>query len=105
MGWGSDESVLLTRNGWLTRTQQVVPHARVQSLALSQGPLTRRLGLASVDVHTTQALSFNAARHLDAATARDLLLAATRSARTARLNRLMTPVTDSPAASAPLQSI
>ena len=105
VGWGSDESVLLTRNGWLTRTQQVVPHARVQSLALSQGPLTRRLGLASVDVHTTQALSFNAARHLDAATARDLLLAATRSARTARLNRLMTPVTDSPAASAPLQSI
>ncbi len=89
VGWGADESVLLTRTGWLTRTQQVVPHARVQSLTLSEGPLTRRLGLASVAVHTTQALTFNAARHLDADTARQLLAAETRSSRTARVSTLL----------------
>ena len=89
VGWGADESVLLTRAGWLTRVQMVVPHARVQSLALAQGPLRRRLGLATVGVHTTQVLATCAARNLDAAVARDLLLAETVRARTARLGGLL----------------
>jgi putative membrane protein len=80
VGWGSDGSVLVTRMGWLTRTQHVVPHARVQSVALQQGPLLRRLRLASVAVHTTQALAVNAALHLDAYTARALLFAESRRA-------------------------
>ena len=89
VGWGFDESVLVTRAGWLTRVQMVVPHARLQSLAADQGPLRRRLGLASVSFHTTQMLATSAAKNLDAGLARDLLLAETARARTARLAGLL----------------
>lgn len=88
VGWGWDGSVLVTRMGWLTRTQHVVPHARVQSLALQQGPLLRKLRLASVAVHTTQALSVNAALHLDADAARALLFAEAERARSGKLEGL-----------------
>ncbi|MFT3860658.1 PH domain-containing protein [Micropruina sp.] len=91
VAWGVDDSVLLTRSGWLTRTQHVVPHARIQSLALEQGPLARRLGLASVAIHTTQALTLIRARHLDPATARDLALSETLRARTSALRSLLSP--------------
>ena len=89
VGWGWDESVIVTRAGWLTRVQMVVPHTRVQSLAMDQGPLRRRLGLASVSFHTTQMLATCTAKNLDAAVARDLLLAETSRARTARLAGLL----------------
>jgi putative membrane protein len=88
VGWGWDGSVLVTRMGWLTRTQHVVPHARVQSLALQQGPLLRKLRLASVAVHTTQALAVNAALHLDADAARALLFAEAERARSGKLDGL-----------------
>ncbi|MFT4296948.1 MAG: PH domain-containing protein [Micropruina sp.] len=89
VGWGYDDSVLLTRAGWLTRVQMVVPHARVQSLAVDQGPLRRRLGLATVNVHTTQLLATTAARNIDAGIARTLLLDEASRARTARLAALL----------------
>src|SRR5699024_5612297 len=38
---------LLIRRGRLVRTVEVVPHERTQSLALVQGPLQRRFGVAS----------------------------------------------------------
>lgn len=91
VGWGLDELVLVTRSGWLTRTQQVVPHARLQSLAMLQGPWARRLGLATVGVHTTQALSMNAARNLDASAARELLRGEAARARSARMEGLVGP--------------
>ena len=65
-----------------------VPHARVQSLALQQGPLLRKLRLASVAVHTTQALAVNAALHLDADAARALLFAEAERARSGKLDGL-----------------
>jgi putative membrane protein len=89
VGWGFDGSVLLTRSGWLTRVQMVVPHARVQSLAVQQGPLGRRLGLATVAVHTTQILATSAARNIGDEVARSLLLDETSRARTARLGGLL----------------
>lgn len=89
VGWGVDELVLVTRSGWLTRNQQVVPHARLQSLAMQQGPLARRLGLATVNVHTTQALAVNAAGNLDAAAARELLREEAAKARSARMEGLI----------------
>ncbi len=67
VGWGWDDTVLVTRNGWLTQVQMIVPHARVQSLAAEQGPLQAAvLGLATVSVHTTEMLAVCAARNLDA---------------------------------------
>ena len=45
---------LLVRRGRLRRHLDVVPHARTQSCALTQGPLQRALGLASVEVHSTR---------------------------------------------------
>ena len=88
VGWGWDDTVLVTRNGWLTQVQMIVPHARVQSLAAEQGPLRRRAGLATVSVHTTEMLAVCAARNLDAAVARDLLLGETRQARSGGLHGL-----------------
>ena len=88
VGWGSDDSVILTRSGWLTRVQMLVPHARVQSLALNQGPMRRRLGLATVTVHTTQMLAPCAAGNIAWDVARDLLASEVRGARTARMSRL-----------------
>ena len=89
VGWGSDDSVITTRVGWLTRVQLVVPHARVQSLELEQGPLRRRLGLANVSFHTTQMLAQCVAANLDAGAARELLFAEKSRARTSGLAGLM----------------
>lgn len=50
--WGFDERLFVARHGWLVRRWQVVPHARAQSVRISQGPISRRFGLADVGVHT-----------------------------------------------------
>lgn len=48
---GGDEQHVVTRRGLLTRRTDVAPRVAVQSLGLRQGPLQRRLGLATVGVH------------------------------------------------------
>ncbi|MDQ1245639.1 MAG: hypothetical protein QG597_6 [Actinomycetota bacterium] len=48
LGLGWDDRVVVTRRGWLTKRTTVTPHARVQSVRLTQGPWERSLGLASV---------------------------------------------------------
>lgn len=53
LGWGVDDRVLVIRRGWWTRTTWILPHARLQSLRMSAGPVLRRLGLATVDAHTS----------------------------------------------------
>jgi putative membrane protein len=53
IGFRVTGTVLLTRGGWLARVCDIVPHARTQSLAVTQGPLQRRLGLASFALHST----------------------------------------------------
>lgn len=57
IGWrylrhGADDRVFVTDAGWLTRRTAVVPHAKMQSVRIKQGPLQRRLGLANVHVDT-----------------------------------------------------
>jgi membrane protein YdbS with pleckstrin-like domain len=42
-------------SGWLWRRYQVVPHARVQTVDTTSGPLMRALGLVSVEVRTASA--------------------------------------------------
>jgi len=66
-------SVLLVRRGVLVRELDVVPHARTQSLGLKQGPLQRRLGLASFMLHSTVGPVHPSVQHLPAAAAAQLL--------------------------------
>ena len=46
---------LYVAKGWLWRQHQVVPHARVQTVDTTAGPLMRWLGLVSVEVQTASA--------------------------------------------------
>lgn len=46
---------LYVASGWLWRRYQVVPHARVQTVDTTSGPLMRALGLVSVEVRTASA--------------------------------------------------
>lgn len=41
----------LIRSGRLSRVLEFVPHARVQALTLSQGPIQRRLGVSTIAMH------------------------------------------------------
>ncbi len=75
---------LLARHGLITRTLIVVPHERTQSIGLRQGPLQRRLGLASVDLHSTPGPVAPRVHHLDQAVAGDLVTTQARRAREAR---------------------
>ncbi|MEN0069904.1 MAG: PH domain-containing protein [Propionicimonas sp.] len=50
--WGFDARLFVAQHGWLVRRWQLVPHSRAQSARVAQGPLSRRLGLADLEVHT-----------------------------------------------------
>ena len=51
-GFAVLESAVLLRTGAIWRALTIVPYPRMQSAAVHQGPLLRRLDLASVSVHT-----------------------------------------------------
>ncbi|WP_277451856.1 PH domain-containing protein [Janibacter sp. DB-40] len=53
IGYLPGRRAVLTRSGWLDRVLQVVPWGRIQSMTLQQGPLDRRLDLASVQFLST----------------------------------------------------
>jgi putative membrane protein len=77
VGWrflqhGVDDRVFVTDAGWLTRRTAVVPHAKMQSVRVKQGPLQRRLGLANVHVDTPVGPVNAVAVHRPAAVAREL---------------------------------
>jgi len=72
MGVGLSERVVVSREGWLTRRTHVVPHARVQSLRITQGPWQRRLGLADLHVDSPPGPVNVRAGHRYAAEAREL---------------------------------
>lgn len=67
-----DGHVFVSRRGRVTRRIMVIPHARTQSVRLQQGPVERRLGLASVHVDSTPGPVKVMALRLDEAVARDL---------------------------------
>jgi putative membrane protein len=52
LGWGADEHYAVTSGGRLRRVVYHVPLAKVQSIRFVQGPLQRRLALASVHLDT-----------------------------------------------------
>ena len=67
-----DDSVFAARSGRVTRRLTVIPHARTQSVLVTQGPWERALDLASVHVDSTPGPVRITGRHLDAMTARNV---------------------------------
>lgn len=63
-GYAVTETALVVRDGWLARGAVIIPHARIQSQALDQGPIERRLGLANVHLHSTVGPVTPVVRHL-----------------------------------------
>jgi len=89
IGWSRNgfrvtSSALLLRSGVLHRRLDVVPHARTQSCGVTQGPLQRRLGLASFALHSTPGPIRPVVEHLDTAVAARLLEEQARRAQAAR---------------------
>lgn len=78
------DRALLIRSGRFIRRLVVVPHERAQSLALSQGPIQRRLRVASMAVHSTPGPVSPTVDHLDEQVAALLLDEQADRARTAR---------------------
>lgn len=55
IGYAELEDDLLIRKGVLFRTLSVVPYGRMQYVDVQAGPLTRRAGIAQVQLHTASA--------------------------------------------------
>ena len=70
MSAGASDRVVVSREGWLTRRTHVVPHGRIQSLRVTQGPWQRKLGLADVEMDSPPGPANACARHRDADEAR-----------------------------------
>ncbi|RAJ55464.1 putative membrane protein [Streptomyces sp. Amel2xB2] len=82
-GYGATDAVFVTRSGLIRRRVTLVPHAKVQSVRLSQGPWERRMRLADVAVDHG-ANGWTAARLRDADEARALVRAQAERSRTGR---------------------
>lgn len=83
-GFAVSPHFVMVRAGRLSRRVSVMPHARVQSLSLEQGPWDRRLDLASVTLVSTPGPVDVAVPHLDIETASRFLRDEAARARDAR---------------------
>jgi membrane protein YdbS with pleckstrin-like domain len=54
-GYAEREDDLLVASGWLFRRLVVVPYGRMQFVDVTAGPLERRFGLATLQLHTAAA--------------------------------------------------
>jgi putative membrane protein len=81
---GQDAELLVSRRGWWKRRLDVVPHARVQSVHVSQGPLQRWLRLADAHVDSPPGPVHVRAVQCDEGVARGYLADAVARARAAR---------------------
>jgi putative membrane protein len=68
-GYTSSDFALVIRRGRLQRQVEIVPHTRIQLLALQQGPLDRYFGLTHVWIHSMPGPISPCLPHLDAADA------------------------------------
>jgi len=51
-GYAFNDREMHVAHGWLTRVHTVVPVARVQHIDVSQGPIERSAGVATLSLHT-----------------------------------------------------
>ena len=89
IGWryrwvAADDAAFVARTGWVSVKTSIVPHARTQSVEVKQGPLQRRLAVATVEVHTPDGPVNADGKHLDAALARNVAFDQLARARAAR---------------------
>lgn len=102
-GYTATGHMVLIRTGVLTRTVVVVPHARIQSLTLRQGPLQRWAGVVTVDLVSTVGPIKPRIEHLADADAHDFLVE--EAARAARARQLREAVgEDAACAPAPVSA-
>lgn len=83
VGW--NDQVFVTRRGRISRHLSIIPHARTQSVRVTQGPWERALGLASMHVDSTPGPVKVVALHRVAAEARMIADEQAHRARQARL--------------------
>lgn len=83
-GYAVSEHSLMVRTGRLWRRVSVMPHARVQSLSLAQGPLDARLDLVTVTLVSTPGPVDVSIQHLEAGAGARLLRDEAARARAAR---------------------
>jgi putative membrane protein len=81
---GADDAVFVARRGLLRRELDVIPHAKPQSMRLTQGPLQRRQRLVTLHLDTTPGPVRVHAAHRDADEALRLLLDVVERSRLAR---------------------
>ncbi len=86
--WGYNDKVIVATGHIFNHKVDIVPHARVQEVRLSQGILRRALGLADVHAENTSGPVDLVARLLDAEDARQLALNEPSLMRAARSNML-----------------
>ncbi len=91
-GFAVTETALLMRSGALWRSLAVVPHARIQSLSLHQGPLDRRLRVGEMRFHTSPGPVNPRITHIDDAAAWELFHA--QAARAADARQVSSPRTE-----------
>ncbi|WP_194944494.1 PH domain-containing protein [Aeromicrobium yanjiei] len=89
VGWrnrwiAADRTAFIAHEGWIERRTSIVPHSKTQSVELRQGPLQRRLRVATVEVHTPKGPVDADGRHLDERDARAALVAQLERARASR---------------------
>jgi putative membrane protein len=84
LAFGADDRIIVAREGVFHRTLTIVPHAKTQSVRLTQGPIQRRLRLATVSVDTTPGPVDAVIRHRPEQQARELVEAQATRARLAR---------------------
>lgn len=90
LGWGRTETCVATTSGRLRRVSSWVPLEKVQSLRHVQGPVQRRLRLASVHLDTAGKAVHATLRDRDASEASSALAALTDLARAARRKPALT---------------
>lgn len=84
LGVAASPAAFAVRRGWVVRRLAVVPHARTQSVHLTQGPWQRRLRLATVSVDVPDGPIHVLGLHQDAPTARHVLDQQAQNARSMR---------------------
>ena len=92
-GWALTDELAISRSGRFKRRLNMADHARAQSIRLHQGPLDRRLNLATVEISLVDGpvhLQFN---HLDPIDARRVLMQQPALARAVRARRAQTGLT------------
>jgi membrane protein YdbS with pleckstrin-like domain len=71
--WEVTDIAVHVRHGWLSRTDEIVPLSRVQTVDSAQGPLMRVFGLRTVTVKTASSAGTLAIACLDDAVAQEVV--------------------------------